>query len=109
MAESCAGIVQDFRVIVSYHLSYHRIMAQGQKRSISPPPDAIDVAATAEGTTVIAWIAATAAHRVRIDAGGQRVAERERQQCALTPDEIAEGLARARAMLRRRPSKESAQ
>ncbi|MBI4936405.1 MAG: hypothetical protein HY828_21205 [Actinobacteria bacterium] len=47
-------------------------MAQRQKRSISLPADlaaAIDQAATAEGTTVSAWIADTAAHRLRIDAG----------------------------------------
>jgi hypothetical protein len=86
-------------------------MAQRQKRSISLPADladAIDVAANAEGTTVSAWIAETAAHRLRIDAGRKGVAEWERQHGSLTPDELAEGLARARAMLRRRPSRESA-
>jgi len=86
-------------------------MAQRQKRSISLPADladAIDVAANAEGTTVSAWIAETAAHRLRIDAGRRGVAEWERQHGSLTPDELAEGLARARAMLRRRPSRESA-
>ena len=85
-------------------------MAQRQKRSISLPADlahAIDQAATAEGTTS-AWIADTAAHRLRIDAGRQGVAEWERQHGALTPDEIAAGLARARAMLRRQPSRKSA-
>lgn len=96
---------------MSYRLSYHRIMARRQKRSISLPSDladAIDVAATAEGTTVSAWIAETAAHRLRLDAGRQGVAEWERQHGALTPDEIAEGLARARATLRRQPSHKSA-
>ena len=96
---------------MSYHLSYHRIMAQRQKRSISLPSDlaeAIDQAANAEGTTVSAWIAETAARRLRIDAGRQGVAEWERQNGALTPDELAEGLARARAMLRRQPSRKSA-
>ncbi len=103
--------MQDFTVALSYRLSYHRIRVQRQKRSISLPSDladAIDQAATAEGTTVSAWIAETAAHRLRIDAGCQGVAEWERQHGALTPDEIAEGLARARAMLRRQPSRKSA-
>ena len=100
-----------FRVALSYLLSYHQIMVQRQKRSISLPSDladAIDVAATAEGTTVSAWIAQTATHRLRLDAGRQGVAEWERQHGALTPDELAEGLARARAMLRRQPSRKSA-
>jgi uncharacterized protein YdeI (YjbR/CyaY-like superfamily) len=86
-------------------------MAQRQKRSISIPSDladAIDQAATAEGTTVSAWIAETAEHRLRIDAGRQGVAEWERQHGTLTPDELADGLARARAVLRRQPSRKSA-
>ncbi len=96
---------------MSHHLSYHFIMAQRQKRSISLPSDladAIDVAATAENTTVSAWIAETAAHRLRLDSGRQGIAEWERQHGALTSDEIAEALARARAMLRRQPSRKSA-
>ena len=100
-----------FPVALSYYLSYHGIMAQRQKRSISLPADladAIDQAATAEGTTVSAWIADTAAHRLRIDAGRKGVAEWERQHGALTPDELSDGLARARAMLRRQPARKSA-
>ncbi len=100
-----------FRVALSYLLSYHLIMAPRQKRSISLPSDladAIDQAATAEGTTVSAWIAETAAHRLRIDAGRKGVAEWERQHGALSPDEIADGLARARAMLRRQSARKSA-
>ncbi len=100
-----------FRVALSYLLSYHLIMGQRQKRSISLPSDladAIDQAATAEGTTVSAWIADTAAHRLRIDAGRQGVAKWERQHGALTLDELADGLARARAMLRRQPAFKSA-
>jgi hypothetical protein len=96
---------------LSYLPSYHRTMAQRQKRSISLPADladAIDVAVAAEGTTVSAWIAETAAHRLRLDAGRHGVAEWERQHGALTPDELADGLARARAMLRRQPSRKSA-
>lgn len=97
--------------MLSYRLSYHHLMAQRQKRSISLPSDladAIDVAATAEGTTVSAWIAETAAHRLRLDASRRGVAEWERQHGALTPGEIADGLARARAMLRRQPSRKRA-
>lgn len=96
---------------MSYHLSYHPIMAQRQKRSISLPADladAIDIAATAEGTTVSAWIAETAAHRLRLDAGRKGIAEWERQHGALTPDELAEGLARARSLLRRQTSRKTA-
>ena len=96
---------------MSYHLSYHQIVAQRQKRSISLPSDladAIDQAAAAEGTTVSAWIADTAAHRLRIDAGRKGVAEWERQHGALTPDELVDGLTRARAMVRRQPTRKSA-
>ncbi len=96
---------------MSYHLSYHWVMIGRQKRSISLPPelaDAIDAAAAAEGTTVSAWIAATAAHRLRLDAGRHGIAEWERKHGNLTPDELAEGLARARSILRRAPTAKSA-
>lgn len=86
-------------------------MANRQKRSISLPSDladAIDEAATAQGTTVSAWIADTAAHRLRMDAGRRGVAEWERQHGALTTEELADGLARARSALRRQPSRRSA-
>jgi VIT1/CCC1 family predicted Fe2+/Mn2+ transporter len=78
-----------------------------QKRSISLPPDvaeAIDRAAAAEGTTVSAWLADTASHRLRLDAGRRGIAEWERKHRPLTADELAEGLSRARAMLRRSTS-----
>jgi hypothetical protein len=68
----------------------------------------IDRAAAAEGTTVSAWIADTAAHRLRLDAGRRGVAEWERQHGALTAEELADGLARARAILGRSPSKRKA-
>ena len=90
--------------MLSYHLYYHEVMAVRQKRSISLPPDladAIDQAARRDGVTVSAWIADTAAHRLRLEAGRQGVAEWERQHGALTADELADGLARARAILRR--------
>lgn len=102
-----AGIL----VALSYSLSYHRIMALRQKRSISLPADladAIDQAAAARGTTVSAWIAETAAHRLRIDAGRNGVAEWERQHGALTSDELADGLGRARTILRRGPAAKTA-
>ena len=79
-------------------------MTVRQKRSISLPSDladAIDQAAAAEGTTVSAWLAETAAHRLRLDAGRQGIAEWERHNGALTPQERSEGLARARGVLRR--------
>ena len=79
-------------------------MAVRQKRSISLPPDladAIDRAAALEGTTVSAWLADTAAHRLRLDAGRRGIAQWERKNGTLTTDELAEGLARARAILRR--------
>jgi hypothetical protein len=72
------------------------------KRSISLPPDlaaAIDEAALAQGTTMSAWIADTAAHRLRLDAGRRGIAEWERDNGPLTADELAAGLARARAIL----------
>jgi hypothetical protein len=77
-------------------------MAQRQKRSISLPVDlaeAIDNAAAAEGTTVSGWLADTAARRLRLDAGRLGIAEWEQENGALTPDELADGVARARALL----------
>ncbi len=79
-------------------------MAGRQKRSISLPHDlaeAIAQAAANEGTTVSAWLADTAAHRLRLEAGRRGIAEWERQQGPLTADELAEGLARARRLLGR--------
>ena len=79
-------------------------MAQREKRSISLSPvlaAEIDRAAAAEGTTVSAWIASTAEHRLRLDAGRRGIAEWEREHGELTAEELAEGLARARAVLGR--------
>jgi len=79
-------------------------MAQRHKRSISLPPDlddAIGHAAAAEGTTVSAWLAETAAHRLKLDAGRSAIAEWEEEHGSLTPDELAEGLDRARRLLGR--------
>lgn len=80
-----------------------RTVPQRDKRSISLPPDLaveIDQAAAAAGTTMSAWIAETAAHRLRLDAGRRGIAEWEAEHGALTADELAEGLARARALLK---------
>ena len=77
-------------------------MAVREKRSISLAPDlaaAIGAAAAAEGTSVSAWIAATAAHRLRLDSGRRGIAEWEQENGALTSDELADGLARARALV----------
>jgi hypothetical protein len=79
-------------------------MAQRQKRSVSLPPElarAIDRAAADDGTTFSGWLAATAAHRLRLEAGRQAIAAWERDEGPLTPDELADGLARARALLGR--------
>lgn len=90
-------------------------MAQRHKRSISLPAelaDAIERAARAEGTTVSGWLADTAAHRLRLEAGRRAIAEWEADHGPLTTDELAEGLARARALLGRsdihQPAKQSA-
>lgn len=78
---------------------------------MSLPPDlarAIDAAAEATGTSFSAWIAETASHRLRLQAGQQGVAEWESEHGALSEQELAEGLARARELLGRAPSKRSA-
>jgi len=92
---------------VSYLLCYHRVMAQREKRSVSLPPDlarAIEQAARADGTTFSAWLAQTAAHRLKLEAGRQAIAEWERENGPLTEAELADGLARARASLGRPPA-----
>jgi hypothetical protein len=79
-------------------------MAQRAKRSVSLPSalaNAIDRAAADHGTTFSGWLTDTAAHRLRLEAGRRGVAEWEREHGALTAEELAEGLARARALLGR--------
>lgn len=79
-------------------------MARREKRSISLSPElahAIDQAAADDGTTFSAWLADTGAHRLRLEAGGRAIAEWEREHGPLTGEELAEGLARARALLDR--------
>lgn len=92
------------KIGLSHHLCYPRLMAQREKRSISLPPElarAVEDAARAEGTTFSAWLARTAAHRLKLEAGRQAIAEWERENGALTAAELAEGRARARASLGR--------
>ena len=97
---------------MSYYLCYRVDMAQRDKRSVSFPPElakAIDAAATASGTSFSGWIAETASHRLRLDAGRSGVAEWEAEHGPLTERELAEGLARARDLLgRRSPAKRPA-
>jgi hypothetical protein len=79
-------------------------MAQREKRSISLPPElarAVEEAAQAEGTTFSAWLAQTAAHRLKLEAGRQALAEWERGNGPLTEAELTEGRARARSSLGR--------
>lgn len=86
-------------------------MAQRHKRSISLPPDlddAIEHAAEASGTTVSAWIAETAAHRLHLAAGRKEIARWEKDHGPLTPEELAEGLERARHLLGRSGQQASA-
>lgn len=96
---------------LSYRLCYHRTMAQREKRSVSLPPHvahAIDQAAAEEGTTFSAWLADTAAQRLRLQAGLRAVAEWEHEHGPLTPEERADGLDRARALLGRGGPRRSA-
>jgi hypothetical protein len=89
---------------LSYHLCYPEPMAQRDKRSISLPPElarAVDEAARAEGLTFSGWLARTAAHRLKLDAGRQALAEWEQENGPLTAEERAEGWARARRSLGR--------
>lgn len=90
-------------------------MARRSKRSVSLPPDladAIDNAATREGTSFSGWLARVAAARLRLDAGQRAITDWERDHGPLTPDERADGRARARALLGRpklaRPARRSA-
>lgn len=79
-------------------------MALREKRSVSLPAQlaqAIDQAAAQDGTTFSAWLASTAAQRLRLDAGRRGIAEWEHDNGALTPSELADGLARARLLLGR--------
>jgi hypothetical protein len=92
------------QLVLSYSVCYFCRMALRQKRSVSLPPDlatAIEHAATNEGTTFSGWLAETAAHRLRLEAGRRGIAAWETDHGPLTAAELAAGLARARALLGR--------
>ena len=92
---------------LSYRLCHYDVVAQREKRSVSLPPElakAVEEAARAEGTTFSAWLAQTAAHRLKLEAGRQALTEWERENGPLTEAELAEGRARARASLGREPA-----
>ena len=89
---------------MSYPVCYRISMAQREKRSISLPPglaSAIERAAADEDTTFSAWLAETAAKRLRLEAGRRGIEEWETENGRLTAEEQAEGLARAQALLGR--------
>jgi hypothetical protein len=77
-------------------------VAKRKKVSVSLPPElavAIDRAAREKGETFSGWLAATASHRLRIEAGQRGLRAWERAHGALTAAELDEGRARARALL----------
>jgi hypothetical protein len=77
-------------------------MARRTKRSVSLSPElavAIDRAAAERGETFSGWLADTAFHRLRLEAGRRGLAAWERAHGALTPAELKEGRERARALL----------
>ena len=83
-------------------------MAKRTKRSISLSPDLaalIERAAEERGETFSGWLAATAAHRLRIEAGRRGLVAWERAHGPLTTQELEEGRARARALLGRKPER----
>jgi hypothetical protein len=83
-------------VQLSYRLCHHSDVTQRDKRSVSLPAElakAIDEAAAASGSTFSAWIAETASHRLRLEAGRRGVAAWEDAHGPVTEQELAEGLA----------------
>lgn len=75
-----------------------------EKRSVSLPADLaqeIDRAAAEDGTTFSGWLAETASHRLRLEAGRRGLAAWEADHGPLSDDERAEGRARALAVLGR--------
>jgi hypothetical protein len=93
--------------VLSYQVCYQNGMAKRTKRSVSLSPElavAIDRAAAQRGESFSGWLAETAAHRLRIEAGRRGLLEWERVHGALTPAELDEGRARARALLGGRQS-----
>jgi hypothetical protein len=79
-------------------------MAKRTKRSVSLSPElavAIDQAAKESGKTFSGWLAATASHQLRLEAGRRGLSEWERAHGALTAAELDEGRKRARRLLGR--------
>lgn len=77
-------------------------MAPREKRSISLPAELfaeISRAAEAVGTTISGWLADTAAHRLKIEAGLAGVAAWEAEHGPVTDEERAEADAWAREAL----------
>jgi hypothetical protein len=78
------------------------------KRSISLPSALakdIDRAAARDKTSFSGWIAQTAAHRLRLEAGRRALAAWEREHGSLSTEELADGRARARALLGGAPAR----
>lgn len=83
-------------------------MAVRTKRSISLPPELdaeIERAAIASHTSVSAWIAEVANHRLRLEAGQRGITEWEQENGPLSAVERSEGRARAREVLGRTQAK----
>ena len=79
-------------------------VALRDKRSVSFPPELsrrIAEDAARYDMTFSGWLADTAARRLKLDAGRRALTAWERENGPLSPRERAEGLARARASLRR--------
>jgi hypothetical protein len=79
-------------------------VAKRTKRSVSLSPElavAIQRAAEEAGETFSGWLAETASHRLRIEAGKRGLAAWEHVHGALTAEELDDGRSRARALLAR--------
>jgi hypothetical protein len=90
------------RIALSYRVCYQSLVAKRTKRSVSLAPElalAIDRAAAERGETFSGWLAATASHRLRLEAGRRGLAAWEKDHGVLTAAELADGRARARAVL----------
>lgn len=75
---------------------------QRDKRSISLPPKLardIELAAARERTTFSEWLARAAERRLKLEAARRALVGLELPGGPLTPAELAEGRARARALL----------
>ena len=83
-------------------------MAQRSKRSISLPPELaqeIDKASEASGASFSAWIADTAARRLKLEDGRRGIEEWEKKDGPLTEAERAEAQARVDSLLGKRTTK----